>query len=428
MVPDGPNPSGRDPSDERDDEGRLSAAQEVGFDATRRDDVMSKLFANQPLRKRAILALYVGTVAVTLSAVAAAHFADAQALADERDAAVLLDLVREQQGLARRIASLAAPAAEGDVASEFQRGQVVSRFARTHEALRQADPALRVSASSAAAFRALYADGEHSLAADVQGFLERIRAADGGPSKDRTHGDAQVIAEFAGETFPNRLDALTKTYLRAAAARADALSATGSGLSILALLALLVQGLALAWPLWRRFGQYDAAFAAIGVTDPVTGALTAQSFTTRALGEIRRARRYRRPVSVMAIAPAFPPEILDTRALRTLHVRLSETLRPSDFVGILEGGVVSVMLPETDLYAAELAGHRIVREFESRPISVDGQAVAVDVRIGTAQVRADEGSPEKPLARATAALRAARAGTGERVAVSPLRELRPGPA
>ena len=85
----------------------------------------------------------------------------------------------------------------------------------------------------------------------------------------------------------------------------------------------------------------------------------------------------------MTIATTVAAGGIGNDALRTLHGRLSETLRPSDFVGIVEGGAFAVMLPETDLFAAELAGHRILREFDSHPISVNGQLATVDVRIGS---------------------------------------------
>ena len=384
---------------------------------------MSRLSEQRPLQQRATLVLYFGTAAVAALSVGAAHFADAAALTAQHDTLALLDLVREQQGLAQRITVLSARGTEGDPASEFQRGHVTHRFARNHDALRQAVPELGVSASSAATFRTLYAEGDRPLATDVQTFLDRVRASDTGARKDRG-GEARMIGEFASETFPNRLDALAKAFLRTNTGRVDTLRLTGTILTGLGLFSLLVQGLSVAWPLWHRLGRHDKMVTAIGVTDPVTGALTAQSFATRALGEIRRARRYRRPVSVMTIAMTLPTGTIDAQVLRTLYSHLSETLRPSDLIGLYNGGGFSVILPETDLYAAELAGQRILRELDRRPISVHGQEAAVDVRIGAAQVRADEGSPEVPLARATAALQEARSTGGDRVALSAQREPR----
>lgn len=383
---------------------------------------MSKLFVQQPLQQRATLVLYLGTVALALIALAATHFAARTALAAQRDTVVLLDLAREQQALAQRIAYLVPRAAEGDHASEFQRGQAAARFGRTHDLLRRGDAALGVSAASAAAFQALYTEGDHPLAADVQGFLDRVRATESGRPQDQKAGEGpDAIARFAGESFPNGLDTIVKAYLRSNAAEADTLGVIERVLSGLVLLALMIQGITVARPLWRRLGLHDEEFTAIGMTDPVTGALTAQSFAKRAVAEIRRARRYRRPVSVLVIATEFSSGTTDPRAMRSLHDSLSEMLRPSDFVGIDDAGVFSVVLPETDLYAVELAGHRILRELDKRPLIADGQSAAVDVRIGAAQVRADEEFPDEPLARAIASLREARAKGGDRVAVSPLR-------
>lgn len=384
---------------------------------------MSRLSEQRPLQQRATLALYLGTAAVAILSMGAAHFADAAALTAQHDTLALLDLVREQQGLAQRITVLSARGTEGDPASEFQRGQITHRFARNHDSLRQAVPEFGVSASTAAAFRALYAEGDRPLATDVQTFLDLVRASDTGAQKDRG-GEARMIAEFAGETFPSRLDALAKAFLRTNTGRVDTLRLTGTVLTGLGLFSLLVQGLSVAWPLWRRLGRHDETVTAIGITDPVTGALTAQSFATLAVGEIRRARRYRRPVSVMTIATTLPMGTIDAQVLRTLYGHLSETLRPSDLIGFSDGGSFSVILPETDVYAAELAGQRILRELDRRPISVHGQEAGVEVRIGAAQVRADEGSPDVPLARAAAALQEARSTGGDRVALSAQREPR----
>jgi hypothetical protein len=384
---------------------------------------MSRLSEQRPLQQRATLALYLGTAAVAILSMGAAHFADAAALTAQHDTLALLDLVREQQRLAQRITVLSARGTEGDPASEFQRVQITHRFARNHDSLRQAVPEFGVSASTAAAFRALYAEGDRPLATDVQTFLNLVRASDTGAQKDRG-GEARMIAEFAGETFPSRLDALAKAFLRTNTGRVDTLRLTGTVLTGLGLFSLLVQGLSVAWPLWRRLGRHDETVTVIGITDPVTGALTAQSFATLAVGEIRRARRYRRPVSVMTIATTLPMGTIDAQVLRTLYGHLSETLRPSDLIGFSDGGSFSVILPETDVYAAELAGQRILRELDRRPISVHGQEAGVEVRIGAAQVRADEGSPDVPLARAAAALQEARSTGGDRVALSAQREPR----
>ncbi|KQP61464.1 hypothetical protein ASG40_01930 [Methylobacterium sp. Leaf399] len=383
---------------------------------------MANDLAQRPLRQRQTLLVYLGTVALAVVALAAMHVATATALATRRDAVVLLDLVREQQAQAQRIAYLAARAATGDTASEFQGGQLVTRFARTHEQLRQADRALGVSPASAEAFQALYAAGERPLVGQVQEFLTQVRSAEDGARQDPNKADRlSAIARFAGETFPSGLDPVVKAYQRSVAARADSLEWTALGLGAVVLVALLTQGLAVARPTWRRLGAHDEAFTALGATDPAGGALSAQSFARRAVAEIRRARRYRRPVSVLAIATGTSGEATDGAVLRTLYGELSETLRPSDIVGMHETGVFSLVLPETDLEAAELAGHRILRVLDGRSMPVDGRVVTVAVRIGVAQIRADEAVPDEALGRAMAALRDARAGGGDRVAVGATR-------
>lgn len=391
----------------------------MGPAATERDDAMVRLFVRRPLQRRGFLIIHLAVAAVIILAMAALRFAIAGAVDAQRDAITLVELARDQQALAQRIAYLVDREAEGDRASEFQGGQATDRFRRTHEQMRRADPALGVSPASAAAFQALYTGGDRPLATTVDEVLALLRAAEDGASRNPKAADLdQAVARFAGETLPYALDPIVKATLRANAARIDAYGWTYTLLCALIMLALLVESLAVAWPMSHRIGRFEKKLDAIDAMDPGTGALTAESFAHRSLLEIRRARRYRRPVSVLTIATEGPS---DGSALRHLYDDLAETLRPSDFVGISDDGVFSVLLTETDLYAAELAAHRILREIGKRRVAAEGGARPVGVSIGVAQARSNEAFPEEPLARAMACLRQARPGEGGRVAVSPMR-------
>ena len=166
----------------------FAAAKRLGPNASKRDDWMSKFSARRLLQQRSTLASYAGTIALAIIAVIAMQFVIAAAQITQGDATVLVDLLREQQNRAHRIASFVASAAEGNQAWDLQRQQVTNRFARTHEHLRQANEALGVSKASAAAFQALYAEGERPLAADVEEFLARTRAFEGSAPQDRKRG------------------------------------------------------------------------------------------------------------------------------------------------------------------------------------------------------------------------------------------------
>ncbi|MCM2321880.1 MAG: diguanylate cyclase [Oligoflexia bacterium] len=113
--------------------------------------------------------------------------------------------------------------------------------------------------------------------------------------------------------------------------------------------------------------------------DPVTGLLGFQSFYRKAEEEILRARRFRKPVSLLAIdldgfaevnrVSGFP---FGNFVLREMGKRIRSCVRSMDFVGHVAGDEFLVLLVETDLATAEYLAERIRDSIRSAPCQLEG--------------------------------------------------------
>jgi diguanylate cyclase (GGDEF)-like protein len=96
-------------------------------------------------------------------------------------------------------------------------------------------------------------------------------------------------------------------------------------------------------------------------TDPLTGVANPRRFAEEVEREILRARRYRRPMTVMQLDLDGFKTVNDTRGhlagddlLRAVARGLREALRRTDLVARLGGDEFAVLLPETNDEAADL--------------------------------------------------------------------------
>ncbi|MCM2277048.1 MAG: diguanylate cyclase [Oligoflexia bacterium] len=109
--------------------------------------------------------------------------------------------------------------------------------------------------------------------------------------------------------------------------------------------------------------------------DPVTGLLNFQSFYRKAEEEILRARRFRKPISLLAVdldgfavvnrESGFP---FGNYVLREAGKRIKSCVRSMDIVGHVAGDEYLVLLVETDLATAEYLAERIRDSIRSQPL------------------------------------------------------------
>lgn len=156
----------------------------------------------------------------------------------------------------------------------------------------------------------------------------------------------------------------------------------------------------------------------LATTDPLTGLLNRRHFMQLADDELARARRYGRPLSIVAVDLDYFKHVNDLfghasgdAVLRTFARALLEQTRRQDVVGRLGGEEFAIVLPEAGREAARELGERIRAGMDELDVSVDGAPVRVTASLGIAEALDEDLSAADALARADRALyRAKHAG------------------
>ncbi len=157
--------------------------------------------------------------------------------------------------------------------------------------------------------------------------------------------------------------------------------------------------------------QREHALQILATTDPLTGALNRRSFMDAGDKELRRARRYGAPLSVLLCDIDYFKQINDTyghaagdEVLRQMVAAILEALREHDLVCRYGGEEFAIVLPETDSAAAEVAAERLRQRLEELSIEAEKGLVRPTVSFGGTQVDVHNDSLESALSRADAAL------------------------
>jgi diguanylate cyclase (GGDEF)-like protein len=128
--------------------------------------------------------------------------------------------------------------------------------------------------------------------------------------------------------------------------------------------------------------------AALAEGDGLTGLYNRRAFDRQVALEFRRARRYGRPLSVILLDLDRLKDINDTYghaagdlALRTLGSVLADVTRTTDLVARVGGDEFGVVLPETDVAAAELVVERLHAVLRTWPVLVAAPSMQHTVRL-----------------------------------------------
>lgn len=90
--------------------------------------------------------------------------------------------------------------------------------------------------------------------------------------------------------------------------------------------------------------------------------------------EMRRARRYQRPLSIIVATPAtLPGERLTAEALYAAAEAAQVIARSTDLVGWIEGDRIITIMPETNPEEAKAAASRLLNEMWLRGRSMGGK-------------------------------------------------------
>ncbi|MBP1465997.1 diguanylate cyclase [Candidatus Chloroploca sp. M-50] len=135
------------------------------------------------------------------------------------------------------------------------------------------------------------------------------------------------------------------------------------------------------------FNQVEA----LATIDELTGIANRRYFFEEARYELERAMRYKRPVSLLMLDADYFKQINDTyghsigdEVLQHIAARCKTTLREVDVFGRYGGEEFLVLMPETDLAHAGIAGDRLRQVIASQPILTAAGPVATSISVGVA--------------------------------------------
>ncbi len=162
----------------------------------------------------------------------------------------------------------------------------------------------------------------------------------------------------------------------------------------------------------------------VAYTDELTGLPNRRHLMERLLSEVRRSRRYGRPVSLAMVDVDHFKQVNDEhghvagdRALKAIATHLDEAVRAPDFLGRFGGEEFAVILPEAGIEGARAVGERIRRRIGHARIPVSGRkSVSVSVSVGVASLRSDQAEVNRLLRLADHAMYQAKARGRDQVA------------
>ena len=131
----------------------------------------------------------------------------------------------------------------------------------------------------------------------------------------------------------------------------------------------------------------------LSAADSLTGMMNRRTFEDRWQGEVARARRYGRPISIAAIDIDYFKQFNDTyghaagdSALQSVGRVIRTRVRAGDFAARIGGEEFVVALPETSSVNAVAMAEQLRRAIAETPIRITGHrgAVTVTISIGVA--------------------------------------------
>ena len=151
-------------------------------------------------------------------------------------------------------------------------------------------------------------------------------------------------------------------------------------------------------------------------TDSLTGALTRRGLEQRLQAELERSHRYGRKLSLLAIDLDHFKQVNDRFGhaagdlmLRAVVQACRETLRITDVIGRFGGEEFIVLLPETAAAEAAIVAERLRETIAGLRVPYGADRLAVTASFGLTTLLNSDRAALEPLARADAALYAAKA-------------------
>lgn len=146
------------------------------------------------------------------------------------------------------------------------------------------------------------------------------------------------------------------------------------------------------------------------IVDELTRILNRRGIMEILTREFARSQRFKNPLSVLMIDIDDFKKINDTyghlvgdKVLQTIAFVLKNNLRATDAVGRYGGEEFLVILPETNIEAAEIVAEKLRKEVAKKAFKYKDQVFKITISIGAAQMK-EEDTVESLIQRADEAL------------------------
>jgi len=166
----------------------------------------------------------------------------------------------------------------------------------------------------------------------------------------------------------------------------------------------------------------------LAVSDPLTSLPNRRGMDAVLAREVSRARRHKVPMCLALLDIDHFKRINDEhghaagdRALVHFAQVVRQKIRDVDILGRFGGEEFLLLMPDTPLIGAEFGVNRLLGAMQNAPLQLPQATLIVRFSAGVAQWRMDE-DPEALIARADAAMYAAKSAGRGRVAVAPTDE------
>lgn len=163
----------------------------------------------------------------------------------------------------------------------------------------------------------------------------------------------------------------------------------------------------------------------LATTDSLTGAMTRRGFMREAQQAFERARRYRHPLSCIMLDIDHFKSVNDRhghgvgdRVLRGVTASCRLVIRAVDGLGRLGGEEFAIILPETDMAAAEAIAERLRQQISETVTPTDAGALRVTASLGVATMSPNVQDVDALLRDADDALYKAKSSGRNRVVVA----------
>jgi diguanylate cyclase (GGDEF)-like protein len=174
----------------------------------------------------------------------------------------------------------------------------------------------------------------------------------------------------------------------------------------------------------RHGFQLELQLEAEARLDPLTGIANRRRLEEQGEQEVERARRFRRPLTLLLLDLDHFKSINDRfghatgdHVLKAVARLVGNNLRQTDLFARLGGEEFVALLPETDLDTAEILAEQLRHLLSFAPLRHDGLAIEVTASIGVAAYCPELSSVAAILRAADEALYAAKSGGRNQVVV-----------